>query len=211
MKVNGAVWLAVACSCLLAVASAHAGEEARMIREVDADQFRSGRWEVENLIGPYFLFDRGGNERVTVDYLIDSFRFGAMLYNPCGPGILRGNLEALGEVFAGGIFHGPGTAVAGVSGFLRYNFVQPGACIVPYLQAGGGGVYTDITAEESDNAISLPAEFNLQVIGGIRFIVNSHWSVLTEVGYRHISNASIKSPNYGVDQLGGNLGVAFSF
>ncbi len=176
-----------------------------------ADQFRSGRWEVENLVGAYFLFDRGGNERVTIDYLIDSFRFGAMLYNPKGPGILRGNVEALGEVFAGGIFHGPGTAVAGITGFLRYNFVQPGARIVPYFQGGGGVVYTGITAEESDNAISLPVEFNLQAVGGIRFIVNSHWSVLTEMGYRHISNASIKSPNYGVDQLGGNVGVAFSF
>jgi len=211
MKRDWGCWLAIVCSCFFALVAARAGEATRTIHEADNNQFRSGRWEVENLIGPYFLFDRGGNERVTVDYLIDSFRFGAMLYNPCGPGILRGNLEALGEIFAGGIFHGPGTAVGGISGFLRYNFVQPGACIVPYFQAGGGGVWTDITAQESDNAISLPVEFNLQAIGGIRFIVNSHWSVLTEVGYRHISNASIKDPNYGIDQLGGNLGVAFSF
>ena len=204
--------LAIACSCLLALASA-AGGDLRAVQQPAPvpDQFSRGSREFEDLVGAFFLFDRGGNQRATIDYLINSARYGAMLYSPKGPGIFRGNVQALGEFFAGGIFNGPGTAVVGVTGFLRYNFVQPGARIVPYFQGGGGVVYTDITAEESDNAISLPVEFNLQATAGIRFIVNAHWSVLTEMGYRHISNASIKSPNYGVDQLGGNVGVAFSF
>ena len=178
MKMARTWCLAIACGCFLVVATAQAGGDLPTLRtaETGADRFGSGAWEVEDLIGGYFLFDRGGNQRVTVDYLINNVRLGAMLYNPTGPGFLRGNVEALGEVFAGGIFHGPGTAVAGLTGFLRYNFVQPGARIVPYFQGGGGIIYTDITAEESDNAVSLPVEFNLQAIGGLRFIVNSHWS-----------------------------------
>lgn len=213
MELNRAGYLAIVCSCFLALATAQAGGDLHTFREADTapDRFSRGSREWEDLVGAYFLFDRGGNQRVTVDYLIDSLRYGAMLYSPNGPGILRGNVEALGEIFAGGIFHGPGTAVAGITGFLRYNFVQPGARIVPYFQGGGGFIYTDITGEESDRAISLPVEFNLQAVGGLRFIVNSRWSVLTEMGYRHISNASIKSPNYGIDQLGGNVGVGFSF
>ena len=54
-------------------------------------------------------------------------------------------------------------------------------------------------------------EFNLQGGGGLRFVINRHWSLLLEGGYRHISNASIKLPNGGVDNFGGDLGFAFSF
>ncbi|MDQ6764517.1 MAG: acyloxyacyl hydrolase [Verrucomicrobiota bacterium] len=212
MNFARARYLAVVCCCFVGVITAHAGGDLRTLRDAsETDRFASGAWEIEDVVGAFFLFDRGGNERVSIDYALNSFRFGAMLYNPHGPGFLRGNVEALGEIFAGPIFNGPGTAVAGITGFLRYNFVQPGAWVVPYFQGGGGGVYTDITAEESSRAISLPVEFNLQAVAGLKFLVNRHWSFMTELGYRHISNASIHKPNYGVDQLGGNLGVAFSF
>jgi lipid A 3-O-deacylase len=213
MKRNRAGYLAVICSCVCALARARAGGDLRTLRTADIapDQFSRGSQEIEELVGAYFLFDRGGNERVSVDYLINTVRYGAMLYNPSGPGILRGNVEAVAEVFAGGIFHGPGSVVAGVAGFVRYNFVQPSARIVPYFQGGGGFVYSDIKGEDSSRAISLSVEFNLQAVAGIRFIVNPQWSVLTELGYRHISNASTRTPNYGLDQLGGNLGFGFSF
>ena len=54
-------------------------------------------------------------------------------------------------------------------------------------------------------------EFDLQGITGLRFMLNQRWSVLVEGGYRHISNATIKLPNYGIDSVGGNLGFGFSF
>jgi hypothetical protein len=34
---------------------------------------------------------------------------------------------------------------------------------------------------------------------------------LLEAGYRHISNASIKLPNRGIDSVGGTLGFGFFF
>ena len=83
---------------------------------------------------------------------------------------------------------------------------------MPYFTAGAGGVYTDIPEGlPSGNAIGQSVEFNLQAIGGVRFLINSHWSVNAEAAYRHISNAGMSDPNYGIDQLGGNLGVGFSF
>ena len=42
-----------------------------------------------------FLFDRGGNERPTMDYVINSLRLGYMLYSPSGSGFFRGNVELL--------------------------------------------------------------------------------------------------------------------
>ena len=176
------------------------------------DRFARGSCELENMFGSYYLFDRGGKERVSVDNVVDSVRFGIMLYNPNGTSLLRGNFEFVSEIFGGAIFHGPGNVVAGASIFLRYNFIQPGSRLVPYFQFGGGGVYTDIAhGEASSNAISQNYNFNLQWILGLRYLINPKWSLNLEGSYRHISNAGLSDPNYGIDQLGGALGVGYSF
>lgn len=212
---NRARYLAVVGTCFLALASAQAGDDLRSLSRADAtpkDRFSGGSWEMENLVGAYFLFDRGGNERVTVDYALNNLRLGIMGYDPAGPGFLRGNVEFIGELFGGPIFNGPGSVAAGFTLLFRYNFVQPGARLVPYFQAGAGGVYTDIPeGPAASDAIGQAVEFNLQAIGGVRFLLNSRWSLNAEAAYRHISNAGMSDPNYGIDQLGGSLGVGFSF
>ena len=134
-----------------------------------------------------------------------------MLSDPHGSGFLAGNSEFLAEVFGGPIFQGPGDVTAGATLLLRYNFFRPGARVIPYMQVGAGGVYTDISRGKSHGLVSLPVEFNLQGSGGLRFVVNQQWSILVEAGYRHISNASIKLPNRGVDSVGGDLGFGFFF
>lgn len=214
MKLNRLRSLALLGICLLGLATAHAGDDLRTLREATTtpDRFSRGSWELEDMVGAYFLFDRGGNERIPIDFALNSTRLGIMVYSPTGPGILRGNLEVLGELFGGSIFHGPGDVVAGFTVFFRYNFVQPGARIVPYFQAGAGGVYTDIPeGAASDDAIGQSTNFNLQAIGGLRFLLNSRWSINAEGAYRHISNAGLSDPNYGIDQVGGSLGFGFSF
>ena len=195
---------------LLGAASLQAGDDRLQTRFVSTDAaFEKGAHEFQDLVGAFFFFDTTKNNRPAVDFAINSARVGWMTYSPSGPGLLRGNFELLGEVFAGGIFAGPGSVLAGATLLFRYNFVQPGAAIVPYVQIGGGGVYTDIGADESGGLISLPVEFNLQATIGNRFMVNSRWSILTEVTYRHISNATIKLPNYGIDSLGGSWALGF--
>ena len=196
---------------LVGSASLRAGE-GPLRRQMESDAaFEKGAHEFQELAGVFFFFDTTRNNRPAVDYAIDSVRLGWMTYSPCGPGLLRGNFELLGEVFAGGIFDGPGNVLAGGTFLFRYNFVQPRAAIVPYAQVGGGGVYTDISESESRGLVSAPVEFNLQATIGTRFMVNSRWSILAEGTYRHISNATLKLPNYGVDSIGGSLGLGFSF
>lgn len=175
-------------------------------------RFARGHWEFEDLAGTFFLFDRAGNTRLTMDILIDTARLGIMLNDPYGSGFLRGNVEFLGELFGGGIFNGPGDVIGGGTLFFRYNFIQPNARLVPYVQAGGGFVYTDYAeGRAGGNALSLSTNFNLQAIGGVRYLLNSKWSLNAEASYRHISNASTSDPNYGIDQLGGSVGLGFSF
>ena len=108
-----------------------------------------------------------------------------------------------------GFFHGPGSVEAGGTLIFRYNFIQPNARVIPHMQIGAGGIYTDIGERESRGLVSLPVEFNLQGTGGLRFMLDNKWSLILEAGYRHISNGTIELPNRGVDSVGGDVGLGF--
>ena len=181
-----------------------------LARETESN-FSRGAKEFQNVSGAFFFFDTTQNNRPAIDFALDSLRLGIMLNDPSQAGPLSGNFELLGEIFGGGIFNGPGDVMAGATLVMRYNFVQPHARLVPYLQIGAGGVYTNIGEEESRGLISLPVEFNLQGIVGARVMLNDRWSLVLEGAYRHISNAEIKKPNYGIDSGGGNVGLGFFF
>jgi hypothetical protein len=195
----------------VAVARGGAPEPQMAPEERSENPFAKGAWEFQDVSGAYFFFDTTQNNRPAIDYALNSARVGLMLYDPQGPGVLRGNVELLGEIFAGGIFDGPGDVLAGSTLIFRYNFVQPRARFIPYLQIGAGGVYTNIGEEESRGLISLPVEFNLQANIGARYMLNERWSLVVEAAYRHVSNAEIELPNFGLDNVGGNVGFGFSF
>lgn len=181
-----------------------------MTQETESN-FSRGAREFQNVTGAFFFFDTTQNSRPAIDFAINSTRFGIMLNDPWQWGPLSGNAEVLGELFGGGIFDGPGDVMTGATLIFRYNFVQPQSRVIPYLQIGAGGVYTNIGERESRGLISLPVEFNLQGIGGTRIMLSDRWSLVIEGGYRHISNAEIKKPNFGIDSVGGNLGFGFFF
>ncbi|MGH8163565.1 MAG: acyloxyacyl hydrolase, partial [Rhodanobacteraceae bacterium] len=196
-----------------AQAGAPAPKETMVHQQPNNEPFARGAKEFQELAGGFrfFQFHNTNNDYPSIDYAIDTLRLGVMLNDPRGHGLFAGNFEFLGEVFGGGIVQGPGDGIAGATLIFRYNFVQPGARFVPYFQIGAGGVYTDIGEKESVGQISLPVEFNLQGIGGLRYFLNDRWSLIGEIGYRHISNAGLHNPNVGVDSIGGNVGVGFSF
>lgn len=176
-----------------------------------AGNFSRGSHEFQNVTGAYLYFTTTENDRPSIDFALNSTRFGVMLNDPWEMGLLSGNFEFMGELFGGGVFQGPGNVLTGATLIFRYNFVQPRARLIPYLQIGAGGVYTDIGERESRGLISLPVEFNLQGIGGTRLMLNDRWSLVIEGVYRHISNAEIKKPNFGIDSVGGNVGFGFFF
>ena len=205
-------------SCLLALgmlAGARAGTETpppmEPTRQLPEANFAAGAKEFQSVLGYFAFFDTTQNNRPSIDYSLATLRLGIMLNDPWSLGLFSGNFELLGEIFAGPVVEGPGDVLAGASLVFRYNFVQPQAKIIPYAQIVGGGVYTDIPENESRGLISLPVEFNLQAALGSRFMLNDHWSLVVEAAYRHISNAEIKKPNYGIDSVGGNVGFGFSF
>ena len=182
-----------------------------VVRQESADLFAKGTHEFQSVAGVFYFFDRGDNDGPSIDLAVESLRLGVMLGDPHGSGFFAGNWELLGEIFGGGIFQGPGSVEAGATLFIRHNFIQPHARIIPYMQIGGGGIYTDISERESRGLVSLPVEFNLQAGIGSRFMLNDRWSIVLEGVYRHISNAEINKPNFGIDSVGGNVGFGFSF
>jgi Lipid A 3-O-deacylase (PagL) len=207
--------IVVSCAvAFLTSVTARAGMErpVQTVTTQDAEgNFARGSKEFQNVTGAFFFFDTTQNNRPSIDFAIDSLRLGVMLSNPHGPSLLAGNFEFLGEAFGGPIVTGPGNVLAGATLFLRYNFIQPRARLIPYLQVGAGGIYTDVPEKESRGLISLPVEFNLQATGGTRIMLNDRWSLVVEGGCRHISNAEIKKPNFGIDSIGGNMGFGFFF
>jgi lipid A 3-O-deacylase len=199
---------------LFFVVSANGGTEPPAppgIRQEADDVFAKGSKEFQNVAGAFYFFDRGDNDGPSIDLAVDSIRLGTMLSNPHGSGFFAGNYELLGEVFGGSIFQGPGSVELGATLIIRYNFIQPRSRVIPYMQIGGGGIYTDISERDSRGLVSLPVNFNLQGTGGLRFMLDRKCSLILEAGYRHISNASIKLPNRGVDSVGGDIGFGFFF
>lgn len=169
--------------------------------------FDKGTFELQVLAGGFFSFEH----QPELDYAIGTIRGGWMLSTPSGDGFCRGNVEFLIEAFGGGIFEGPGDALAGATLLLRYNFVQPDASVVPYIQIGGGGVYSDAHEDEAQRLIGSAVSFNLQAGVGLRFFVSEQCAIVVEGGYRHISNADLADRNVGVNSIGGNIGVSYFY
>ncbi len=175
---------------------------------VEQTPFDQGKLELQSSSGAFFSIGKFGP---TLNYSFTSYRLGVMLNTPAGDGFLRGNFEFLAEAFGGSVFNGPGNGLGGLAVLLRYNFVQPGSKWVPYVQLGGGGVYSDIYKDQDQRLIGEAFEFDLEATLGIRYFINERWALNLEGGYRHISNADLANRNIGLNALGASLGLGWHF
>jgi opacity protein-like surface antigen len=197
----------------LAISTAWAAED-RISTSFQSNElgYVKGTREIEVLGGAFTSINYATRKRPQVDFALASVRAGWML-NDVRSGIFFGNEEFLLEAFAGPILKGPGSVMAGATLILRHNFVtRPGGFFVPYYQMGVGGLYSDAAdADRVQFGIGSTFEFNLQATLGARWRVNRSWSINTEFGYRHISNAGLDSRNGGVDAIGGLIGLGRMF
>jgi hypothetical protein len=183
--------------------------EAKTTVTVETTPFDQGKLELEGATGAYFSVGHAGQR--SLNYSSSAYRLGVMLYNPSGDSWLRGNFELMLQVFEGSVISGPGHYLVGAAPILRYNFVQPNAKWVPYIQIGGGGVYNDISKNQGQRLIGQQWEFDLEAATGIQYMFNDRWSANIEADYRHISNAGMSSRNIGLNSLGGSTGLGFHF
>jgi lipid A 3-O-deacylase len=148
----------------------------------------------------------------TLDYWQTNLRLECALNQP-GPeeSFFRGNFEALLEITGSIIYRGPGTYLVGGTALLRYNFVQPEARFLPYVQAGAGIVFNDIYKDQSQDAVGQAIEFTPQASLGFRYLIRPRWSLDAEAMFHHISNANFSDRNDGINALGGFIGLTYFF
>jgi len=169
--------------------------------------FSRGQFEGALTSGALFSPFLATLNRPTINYTITEVQVGYMLGDVKGEGGLRGNFEFIGEGFGSAIFHGPGSFIAGITLWGRYNFVQPGWRFVPFLQAGAGLTSTDVP----HRYVGQPFNFNLELGAGTRFFVAPRWALAAEFRYQHISNANTGRHNLGINAAGPILGVSYFF
>ena len=177
------------------------------------DVFHTGGLEFQALDGVFFSQQPTHDARPNFDYEMTALRIGYMLDTPRGHGFFRGNDELLFEGQGSVLFQGPGTAMGGASFLYRRNFVQPNSLVVPYFNAGLGGLYDDIYHSYPQRAIGARFQFNLEAEIGARFLLGHHspFSIDVAASYRHISDASLTKRNDGIDSVGGEIGLSVFF
>lgn len=130
-------------------------------------------------------------------------RYGWILTAPHGPGFLRGRFEyAVDVVPLFIVVQRADTAYGfGVNPFaLKWNFASP-RNVVPYLELGGGTLFTNVKTPPDTSHINFTSSGAL----GAHFLRNKYsWSA--EVRFMHISNAGLSRPNPGINALQVRLG-----
>jgi opacity protein-like surface antigen len=160
---------------------------------VVGDLFASGRYELGLTSGVLFSPVGVEQNRPTINYAITGIQVGRML--------------VVGEGFGSAVFEGPGSYIAGITVWLRYNFVRPGWRFVPYVQGGAGLLSTDIDR----GLVGQPFNFNLDLGVGMRYFIAPRWSVNLEYQFQHISNANLGKSNIGINSQGPILGISYFF
>jgi hypothetical protein len=196
------------CVCLLtfSIASVHAQEAV-----VSHARFSRGASELEILGGVICSIDAGKPSKPTINFAQETVRFGLMLTAPRTIGWFPGNTELLLEAFGGEIYTDVGTAVLGANLVLRRNFLFRNSIFVPYAQAGGGGAWSDVARTEWQGILGSEWNFSLSFGLGVRVLLSDRCSLLLEHDAVHLSNAGSSDRNHGLNSLGGQIGLAYSF
>ena len=123
---------------------------------------------------------------------------------------MRGYQQVYFLAMAQPFFRGPENYYFGVSAGLRYNWVQPGARLVPYISGGVGLGWIDSHADVY-GAQGQDFTFNILTAAGVSYKVNDKLKVTVGGLYQHFSNAGQTSPNPSLNLFGPQVGVTYSF
>jgi hypothetical protein len=94
---------------------------------------------------------------------------------------------------------------------LRYNFVQLGSFVVPYVQGGVGFQYNDAFRDPTQPFLGSHIELTGQAQVGLRFHFCKNWSLDVEGGWIHISDLGMSTRDEGINALGGSAGLTYYF
>jgi len=170
------------------------------------EPFQAGGYETSVAGGVFFSPSPKGELR-TYDFALFTARLGYMLTTPHRDVWWRGNWELAGEVFGGGIFTGRGDYLAGVDGWLRYNFVPRESRWTPFVEVGFGVAFTDA----DERIVGQDFNFISGAGAGLRCALGKQWGLVLEYRAQHISNGGLADHNRGINAHGALLGVNWFF
>ena len=134
------------------------------------------------------------------------FRYGLILTAPHGPGFLRGRLEyAVGAVPVFLVVQKTNTAYGvGIDPFAFKWALDTRKSVVPYLELGGGTLFTNTKVPEGTSRVNFTSGGAL----GLHFL-RSKRNISAEVRYMHISNAGLAAPNPGINTIQFRIGFGW--
>ncbi len=127
-------------------------------------------------------------------------------------GILRGYSEFYFTGEYDQIVHGPENHYEGIMVGPRYNFVQPGWKIVPFIEGGVGFGFAD--SKPQFGGLGQDFNFSFEAAAGAKWLITDDWFLRLSCQYQHMSNAGLSeptNPNHPIDSLGPILSVGYSF
>ncbi len=132
-----------------------------------------------------------------------NLRLGYVLTGEHGPGALKGTFEYAVEVTPVNVIFQQ-TNVYGFSFtpvLLKWNFTS-GQKVVPYLEVGGGVLFTSSDVPAGTNDVN----FTPQAAFGLQFFHRDNRAISAAVRYVHISSAGLAAPNPGINTVQVTLG-----
>jgi opacity protein-like surface antigen len=126
-------------------------------------------------------------------------------------GVLRGYSEFFFRGQYEQIVHGPENHYEGLMVGPRYNFVQPGWKIIPYVEGGVGIGFAD--SNPALGGLGQDFNFSFSAGAGFKYLINCNWFARLGVDYQHVSNAGLSDPipNHPIDALGPQLSIGYAF
>jgi len=94
----------------------------------------------------------------------------------------------------------------------RYNFVQPGWKIIPFVAGGVGIGFAD--SNPAGGGLGQDFNFTFDAAAGARYDITDDFFMRLAVVYQHVSNAGLSEPtnaNHPIDALGPRLSFGYSF
>ncbi len=127
-------------------------------------------------------------------------------------GILRGYSAFYFSGEYAQMVHGPENHYEGLVVGPRYNFVQPGWKLIPYVEGGVGFVFADSNPDQG--GLGQDFNFTFTAGAGAKYNITDDFFVRLGVEYQHVSNAGLSEPqfpNHPIDGLGPKLSFGYAF
>ena len=177
----------------------------------DLDLYRAGQWEFslestysfQRVVNPFhsaYNFRRESLNPIHYHLATQLLAARYRLTNPHGPWLLRGSFQSSATIVGTAILKGPENYFIGLALGLRYDFVQRGARLVPFIEMRGGPGATD--SRGGKNAQQQDLVFTYILSGGLRYDLTRKWSVTLGAVDQHLSNGYLAPHNYGFDAFG---------